>query len=143
MKEIFADPSGNKATTNLSSHQPVSKEGYQKRIDYRREHETGSILYVLPPHLGTNEPEYQYYIASTAQLPIQVTWKYDGYESVPACGHTQLSDLMIWRLDQFYKMFPEIKSVMYSVITGGPANNMIIPFTSEKTRDISTVKKYR
>ena len=104
-----------KATTNLSSHQPISKKTYQEKIDYRKEHGTGSMLYALPPHLATNEPEFQFFYPSAAALPIQVTWKYNGYESFPTCGHTQVADLMIWRLDQFYKMFPEIKGVYYDV----------------------------
>ena len=107
-------PSHN-ATTNLSSHQPISKKIYQEKIDYRRKRGTGSILYALPPHLATNEPEFQFFYPSSAALPIQVTWKYNGYESFPTCGHTQIADLMIWRLDQFYKMFPEIKGVYYDV----------------------------
>ena len=67
------------------------------------------LPYSMPSHVGTNEPEYDYFFREWVTLPVCI-WGYreDGvpHTLYACCGSTGITDCLLYNLEQFFKMKP-------------------------------------
>lgn len=65
----------------------------------------------MPMHLGTNEPEYDYFIREWITQPNCVwSYKEDGMPQTifACCGQTGITDLALYHLERLFQMNPNI-----------------------------------
>jgi hypothetical protein len=110
----FADYDTPVRWTSPASMKPRSLERYALHVQQKKKAwQTSSRLpfrsvnYCMPMHIGTNEPEYDFFINDWITLPTCV-WSYAD-SGVPqtlfsVCGNTEATDVLIWNLEQLFKI---------------------------------------
>jgi hypothetical protein len=99
----FVDNLNPSDTTTPASHVPRDSETYGKVAS------TTVYQYSMPAQLGSNEPEYDYFVRTWAKIPAHLHHLSKGgvkYILQPCCGNTEIADLMAWRIDDFFKKYP-------------------------------------
>ena len=119
----FADYNRPDTWTTPSNHKLRWPDRYRKSVAEKlvRDNSTGSnegktrrvpirtINYVMPMHLGTNEPEFDYFYNEWVTLPTCVwSYKVDGmpHTIYACCGQTGITDFALYQLEEMFKMNP-------------------------------------
>ncbi|MBI4028425.1 MAG: hypothetical protein HY360_25795 [Verrucomicrobia bacterium] len=100
-----------------------SPEWYQKvRAALQRAKDPLSLFYAFGPFIWNGAPEYAEWYREWSFTPDAVKPDPDSKWLGPACHHSSGSDLLIWRLDNYVKQYPQ-RGIYFDCMGGGNCKN--------------------